>query len=742
MPKTLSWRILFTLGIIAVSCWFTFPLKERIKLGLDLQGGMHLILNVDTSKVAAGSKSSSDVTSVVIEIVRKRLDPEGVKELLIQRQGERHILVQLPGETDRGRVLKLIGQTGLLEFQLVSDNQRLIQQAIDGAVPPGHRLAEDGQGSPLLLETDQTLTGAILSDADVDAGEFGLPVVSFRLNKDGARHFGLLTGSHVGRRLAIVLDGKVQSAPVIQSRITDAGQITGRFTKEEAHDLSAVLRYGSLPAPISVEEERTVGPTLGKDSIRAGLFATAVGAAFVVAFMVGYYFVAGAIAVIALVLNLLLTLGGLGYFHASLTLPGIAGIVLTLGMAVDANVLIYERIREELKAGRPLSLAIDAGYAKAFSAILDSNMTTVVAAAFLWSFGTGPIRGFATTLTIGLIASMFTAIFVTRIVFDLLLSGSRLKTLKMAQWVPKTTIDFVGKRAICYLLSLVVLGAGVAAFILRGDNRYGVDFSGGLLQEYRFTQPMTADQLRSSLATVGLHEAVIQQYGSPNEWLLRTPDNTKAESDETILRTHEVLMNDYPSAQPTLLRNEQVGPAVGKDLRQKAWLAIAWSMVGILVYVAVRFKHWDFAAAGVIALIHDVIVAAGALCLLGRQIDMVIIAALLTIAGFSSNDTIVIYDRVRENRRLNPKLSIREVINLSINETLSRTLLTSLTVIFEVAALYWFGGEVLRDFSICLLAGFISGVYSTVYIASALVISWRPQKPAHATPRRMAAASG
>jgi len=724
MPVSFRWRIPLVLLIVGLSVWYAFPLSKRISLGLDLQGGMHLVLKVDTSKVAPEARDK-DVAAVAVEIIRNRIDQFGVREPLIQRQGKDHILVQLPGITDRERALKLIGQTALLKFHLVSDNQRLLQQALDGKIPAGFELSDDPEKTPLLLETEGALTGTVLSDAWVEAGEMGLPEVSFRMNKEGAKAFGRLTGANIGRRLAIVLDGKVQSAPTIQSRITDAGRITGRFTREEAHDLAIVLRAGALPAPISVAEERTVGPTLGRDSIRAGLMATAVGGALIVVFMVGYYLFAGMVAVLALILNLLLIMGGMGYLHATLTLPGIAGIILTLGMAVDANVLIYERMREEIRAGRPMSLAVAAGYDKAFSAIFDSNFTTVIAAVFLYWFGTGSIRGFATTLTIGLVASMFTAIFVTRVVFDFLLGLGTLKRLPMLQFIGVTKIDFIAKRYWCYGLSALIILAGSMAFMLRGENRYGIDFTGGMLQEYRFAQPIRAEQLRTTLGKVGLGDATIQQFGSPTEWLVRTPGRTEAEIQQTVSRTREAVNADYADATPQMIRMEQVGPSVGANLKEKAWLAIAWSMLGILVYVAIRFKHWDFAAAGVIALIHDVIVAAGVLSLLNRQIDMTIVAALLTIAGFSINDTIVIYDRVRENLRLHRKLGMTEVINLSINETLSRTLLTSLTVIFEVLALYFFGGEVLRDFSICLLGGFLSGVYSTVYIASALVITWR-----------------
>ncbi len=724
MPASFRWRLPVAATVIALAAWFAFPLQQRINLGLDLQGGMHLLLKMDTSKLPPENRNQ-DVAALAVEIIRNRIDQFGVREPLIQRQGADHILVQLPGVTDRERALKLIGQTALLEFQLVSDSQHLLQQAIDGTVPPGSRLSEEEDGTPVLLETGETLTGTILADAWVEAGELGLPEVSFRLNKEGARAFGRLTATNIGRRLAIVLDGKVKSAPVIQSRITDAGRITGRFTREEAHDLAIVLRAGALPAPIVVEEERTVGPTLGRDSIHDGLMATAVGLVLIIAFMVGYYLLAGVIAIVALLLNLLLTLGGLGYLQATLTLPGIAGMILTLGMAVDANVLIYERIREELRAGRPMSLAISAGYEKAFTAIFDSNVTTVIAAGFLYWFGTGPIRGFATTLIIGLVASMFTAIFITRIIFDYLLSLGMLKRLRMLQFIGQTKLDFIGKRYICYALSTLIIGAGVAAFVMRGDARYGVDFTGGLLQEYRLSRPVNADHLRATLSKVGLGEAVLQQFGSQTEWLIRTSGTTQEEIQRTVKLTREALTTDFADASPEMTRLEQVGPTAGALLREKAWLAIVWSMVGILVYVALRFRHFDFGMAGAVALVHDIVVAGGIVCLLGHQIDLIVVAALLTIAGFSINDTIVIYDRVRENLRLHRKLGIAEVINLSVNETLGRTLLTSLTVITQVFALYFFGGEVLKTFSLCLLFGFISGVYSTVYIASALVITWR-----------------
>lgn len=724
--SSLRWRVPLVLAVVAIACWYTFPLSQRINLGLDLQGGMHLILKVDTSKVPAEARDK-DVAAVAAEIIRNRIDQFGVREPQIQRQGADHILVQLPGITDRERAIKLIGQTALLEFKLVAENQRLLQQAIDGHVPNGYQPAEDENGSPLLLDNEGTLTGGILSDAWVTPGEMGWPAVSFRMTREGAKAFGRLTGANINHRLAIVLDGKVQSAPTIQSRITDSGQITGHFTAEQAHDLAIVLRAGALPAPISLEEERTVGPTLGRDSIRAGLLASAAGGLLVVIFMIVYYWIAGIVAVFALGLNLLLILGALGYLHATLTLPGIAGIMLTLGMAVDANVLIDERIREELKQGRPLSLSIDAGYDRVFSAIFDSHVTGIISAGILCWFGTGSIRGFGTTMIAGLIASLFTAVFVTRMIFDLLLTSGWLKKLSMLHLLRETKIDFIGKRRIAYALTGILTLAGAIAFVHRGAQRYGLDFTGGLMQQYRFSQPLNADQLRTTLNKVGLGHAVIQQFGAPTDWLIRTPEDNEAAIQETMAKTREALVADYGREKaPELTRLERVGPTVGKILRQKAWLAIAWSMVGIMLYVAFRFRNFEFGVAGVIALIHDVVMAGGLLCLIGRPIDLLIIVALLTIAGYSISDTVVVYDRVRENLRLiRKKTDLAEVINLSINQMLGRTILTTLTVILEVLALYFFGGEVLHDFAFCLLIGFISGVYSTVYIASPLVITWR-----------------
>jgi SecD/SecF fusion protein len=726
MFKELKWKVISIVGLIVLFTYFAFPLNKRISLGLDLQGGMHLVLRVDTSKLSDEAKK--DAVERALEVVRNRIDQFGVGEVSIQRQGLEEIVVQLPGITDRKRALDIIGRTALLEFKLVNEDPDKVKAALTGQVPDGYELKYDKENKPLLIEKAAAMTGQNISDAlvQLDRSGFGEPYVSLKFNADGAKDFGKLTTDNVGKRLAIVLDGKVNSAPVIREPIPSGeAQISGRFTYEEAADLSIVLRVGALPAPMYVEEERTIGPLLGQDSIKTGIKASLIGMAAVLIFMAGYYLTSGLIADVALLLNLLFIVGGLGLLKAllpgqqvTLTLPGIAGIVLTLGMAVDANVLINERIREELKTGRALYMAINNGYHKAFSAIFDSNLTTIIAAFFLFQFGTGPIRGFAVTLVMGLLISMFTAIVVTRTILELLLAGKVIKSLPMLSFIKPTKIDFIGKRKIFYAISLIVIVLGMASIFKKGQGAYGVDFAGGQLQEYKFQQPIQVELLRTSLKEVGLADASIQQFkDNPEVVIIRTPQ-------DTANQVEKIFKDKIPGNKFDILRIENVGPIVGQQLRKRAIMAILLALGSILVYVGFRFRHFDFAFAGVVALLHDVVVAAGLVVLSGRQIDLLIVTALLTIAGYSINDTIVIYDRVREVARGARKMNLKEIINLSVNQTLARTILTSGVTLFVVLALFGFGGEILNGLSYCLLVGFISGVYSTVFIASPLVLMW------------------
>jgi len=475
-----------------------------------------------------------------------------------------------------------------------------------------------------------------------------------------------------------------------------------------------------------IEEERTVGPLLGQDSINKGVKAAVFGSIFVVVFMAVYYLLAGVISDIALLINLLMILGGLGILpvlfpgiSATLTLPGIAGIALSLGMAVDANVLINERIREEFASGKTLRTAISNGYNRAFSAILDSHMTNLIAAFLMFQFGTGPIRGFAVTLTIGLISSLFTSVVVTHTIFETLLDIGWLKnSLPMFRLIKETKLDFIGKRKIFYTISVILIVATFIAYFKKGKEAYGIDFSGGQLQEYSFKTPPSIDRVREVVKEIGLADASIQQFkDNPRVVLIRSSE------DKSKILTDK-LKAQFSDQDIQILRIERVGPIAGKQLKAKALYAVIWSMLGILIYIAFRFKHFNFALAGIIALLHDVVVALGFLVITGKQLDLLSITAFLTIAGYSISDTIIIYDRVRENNRLYRKLSLSELINLSVNQTLGRTILTTGATLLTVLAIMLYGGAVLYNFASALFIGFISGVYSTVYIASPLVLAW------------------
>ncbi|MGE0267242.1 MAG: protein translocase subunit SecD [Candidatus Omnitrophota bacterium] len=738
MKKSLRNRILVILGVIAASFYFSLPIDKHINMGLDLKGGMHVILQVETEELNNDSKK--DAVLRCIEILRNRIDSMGVGETVIQQVGENAILVQLPGITDRETAKRMFGTTAKLEFRLVSDNPGLMKKALEGMVPKGFILKyTKDDNSAILLEDNVAMSGETITDAQVDLDPARQSYISLTLNGDGAKQFGILTKDNVGRRLAIIMDGQVLSAPNINEPIMGGkAQITGQFSYEEASILALSLRSGALPVNMHIEEERTIGPLLGQDSINSGISAAVIGGLLVLAFMLVLYFQAGLIAGIALSVNLILLFGIMGFLNAmlpasqlTLTLPGIAGIILTLGMAVDANVLINERIREEINNDRPLQSAINSGFEKALTAIIDSNTTTLIAAFMLFQFGSGPIKGFAVTLTIGIIASLFTALYVSRTLFDLGVQTKMIKKLPMLPILSGTKFDFISKRYFCYVFSSILMIVSVGALIQKKDAAYGIDFVGGQIQEYRFDKPVSPDSIRQALAPTQFSDAVIQQFDQhPENIMVRTaaldsPDTTEAGIETQITET---LKKNFPENKIELLRVEAVGPIVGKALQRAAILAIIFAIGGILIYVGFRFKHFDFATAGVIALLHDVFVTLGLLVILNRQIDLLIVTALLTIAGYSINDTIVIYDRVRENLAKKGKGSLAEIINLSVNQTLGRTILTTATTMLVVVSLYFNGGEVLNTFALALMIGFVSGTYSTVFIASPLVLAWERKK--------------
>ncbi len=718
MDKYFGWKVFLAFLVIGLSIFFAYPPQEKIHLGLDLKGGMHIVLRVETDKIP--EKHREGAVERAVEIIQNRIDQFGVREPYITKQGKGEIVVQLPGLTDQERAREIVAKTAHLEFKLVSDDEQVIKDALAGTPPAGFEIKEmEEEGRPsekIILKVEPVLTGDRLTNASVGFDSYGQSIVEVQLDGEGAKIFDSVTFQNIGKRLAIVLDGKVHSAPVIRDRIPNGrGQISGNFTVEQASDLALVLNAGALPAPVRIVEERVVGPSLGQDSIRKGVYASIGGAAMVVLFMAVYYLFPGLIASFAVLLNLVIMMGILARSGASLTLPGIAGVILTMGMAVDANVLINERMREERKLGKAIRSIIAAGYHKSFSAILDSNVTTVLSALILLWFGSGPVRGFAVTLTIGLAASMFTALFVTRIIFDYLTRDRRQISLRMLGGFGEFKMNWMGWRLWGNLLSAVAVLVCLGAIIVKGPKQLGIDFTGGTVEEIHLNQEINLGKIREVLAKAGLPDAMLQYYGPPEERniLIRT----KTESTIVIQKALADLLGKENFE---VRRSETLGPAAGSALFQKALKALGLALLIILVYMTWRF-NLKYAVGGIVALLHDAAVAAGVFFLTGRELSLPIIAALLTIIGFSINDTIVIYDRIRENMKIYRKESLTYNINLSINQMFSRTIITSLTALFGIISLLIFGGPALNDFAFVLLVGFISGVYSTVFVASSLI---------------------
>lgn len=724
-------RIIIILIVIAGCALSVYPIQKRINLGLDLKGGMHLILKVDNEELKS-DEAKNDAVLRSMEVLRNRIDGLGVGETLIQRQGQNQILVQLPGVTDRNKAIEMVGRVARLEFHLVNPDAQKLSEALAGNVPEGFMLLPTKEkGGKLLVSKDIALGGESIKDARVDFDRTGMqPKISLAFNDEGAKVFGDLTSAHVNESLAIVLDNEVMSAPNIREPIlSGTAEITGNYKFEEASLLALALRSGALPVPMHIEEERTIGPLLGKDSIEAGVKAVMLGAILIIGFMSLYYFLGGVIASFALVINFGMILGSMGLLNilmpeaqVTLTLPGIAGIILTLGMAVDANVLINERIREEINNGLPLNAAVKAGYARAWSAILDSHVTSLIAGVMLFEFGSGPIKGFAVTLTTGLIASLFSSIYVTRTIYIWLLSGNMIKSLPMMHIFTKPNFNFLNKRNICFVLSGFLLIWGMYNLVQKKDAAYGIDFAGGQIQEFKFEKPVNADQLRDIFKEERLGHAVIQTFpNAPETVIIRTPED----SHEQVIGIFKSKLADNKFQ---VLRIEKVGPVVGQALRNKAIYAIVLALLGMLIYVGFRFKHFDFAAASVVAIFHDVLITLGLVVLMGRQIDLLVVTALMTVAGYSINDSIIIYDRVRENVPKAKNKGLAEIINDSINQTLGRSVLTTFVTLLSVLALYFVGGEVLNTFALVLILGFVFGTYSTVYIVSPLFLMWHGNK--------------
>jgi SecD/SecF fusion protein len=720
----------------------------RIKLGLDLQGGTAFVLQMDTSKLADTNETAAAL-SQAIEVLRKRVDRFGVAEPVIQSEGNDRIRVQLPGlsQADKESAKEQLQKSAYLEFRMVHDNSDQILANGD-PIPLGYELLKHVEQLPnnktrveeyvVKKKPENGLAGDIVQSARVMRGTLGQPEIDFTLTPDGAKKFGEVTAANVGHRLAIVLDGQLYSAPNIQSPIeTGEGQITGDYTIQQATELANVLQ-NPLKAPLKIIYSSDVDPTLGKDSIRSGINASIYGVVFVSGFMLIYYLFAGLAANIALITNIIILLGVMCAVGTTFTLPGIAGGVLTVGMAVDANVLIYERIREELAKGKSLRGAIDAGYARAFGTIFDSHITTIISSLILIWKGTGEIQGFGVTLTIGVAASLFTALVVTRLIFNFLIDRNIIKSLPMLHVIRSAKVNFMGAAKPLFIVTWLFVIVSIGFGISRGHQLFGVDFRGGDSARYSFTQKVGEQAIRSALAGIGEQDPQIQYQtdvsnGKETLQLTTSPDSAA--------RVQAALEKNLPQAHFKLESSQHVGATMGRDILQSAIIASLLALFGILVYVAFRYE-FSFAVAAVIAVFHDVLFTIGAYCLAnvtsGRQFNATVVAALLTIIGFSINDKIVIFDRIREDLKLGVRGTFREIINQALNQTLSRTIITSGTVFLATLSLYIFGGGVINDFAFTFLVGIIVGTYSSIYIASVIVLWWhkgqRPAIGANATP--------
>ena len=597
------------------------------------------------------------------------------------------------------------------------------------------RKGKKAKVSMFFIKKRWDMSGKNVSEAFPSLDQFGQRQIILRFNNKGAKHFAKLTSDNIGRQLAIVLDNKLYSAPTIQTAITGgSAEISGKFSQEECKAISDALVSGSLPFEIKVEAIFNTDPTLGKANVVNGIWAGIIALIVVVLFISIYYLRAGLVAIFALAVNVILVLGALAAFDATLTLPGIAGIILTMGMAVDANVLIFERIREELNKGKNLSTAITQGYQHAFVTIIDANLTTLFTALILMKVGTGPVKGFAVTLSIGIFTSVFTALFLTRLIFDYFERFFKFKTMTMCSWLKDPKLDFLGKRKIAFGISATLIIFSLVFCLTKGSNMLGIDFTGGTQFTFSYEDRVPIQEIRDTLKQQGYDAKVTyktslgaQADNKKLEILIRKNVKIEDNKGEKIVSPKEkigALLNaKFTKAKFAGGHESSLGGLVGWEFSKSAIYAIVLAFLGIILYISIRFE-FAYAIASIIALMHDVIIATGIFVLCGNEVSLPVVAALLTIIGYSLNDTIVVFDRIREGLTLNPDMHYKKVINMSINKTLSRTILTSLTTLLVLIILFFFGGIAINDFVLVMLLGVIIGTYSSIFVASPIVAYW------------------
>ena len=702
----------------------------QIQLGLDLKGGSSFLVAMDTSKLDTNKVDyASGALAQAVEVLRRRVDSIGVAEPDIRPVGDNKIMIQLPGlsEADQAEAKRLVTEAAFLEFALVHKDSRTLID--NGITPPGYKkyalTTKDDAGNSFTsdvlveLENKYGLKGEYITSASPSRNPLTQePMILFGFNSDGGAAMFQLSSKNIGERMAIILDGKLISAPTLQSAINSNGQITGDFTQEEAATIANAL-LNPLKAPLKIEEEMSVEPSLGADSVKSGFNAALYGVIAVAVFMLIYYWFSGLVANFALVLNLIILMGVMCYLDAALTLPGIAGIVLTIGMAIDANVLIFERIREELKAGKGPQGAVETGYSKAFGTIIDANLTTLIVSVILMTMGTGPVKGFGVTLTVGICASMFTALVVTRLVFDVFKNYGTGHGFRL---LDEPKFNFMGLAKYAFVISWILVAVGIGTGISRGEDALGVDFKGGDQITLEFTSDAkTGDgpETEELRAAIGQDSQIQYQAasGGKTKRLQVTVDFGKGE------QAYTTLTEKFPDAEFKKVSQLRTGPSISGEILQGATKSLLIALFAILVYVTFRYE-FSFALGAILAICHDVLMTLGLFFLWEGELSAPVMAAVLTIIGFSINDTIVIFDRIREDLKLNVKGSFTEIMNGAISKTLSRTIITSGTTLLAAGSLFLFGGGAIHSFAFVLVTGVLTGTFSSIFIAGSLVL-WK-----------------
>lgn len=743
-------------GLCGLCLLGLIPPDKTLKGGIDIVGGSSFTLrvqpNVDPTDGRVIPLTERDLDNV-IETIQKRLNAMGTADMLIAKSGEDTVIVQMPGMEPEAadEVRATLQKVAKLELKEVSrQSGQLAEQVLNGTeVVPGYKAykheGETDAGDPftdyLLLTRRAAITGADVADAWPEQAGTKFNVGIKLTGEGGEKMTNLTKDMREGvDRIAVLLDDEVLTAPVVQT--TPLGRnfvIMGQDSFDEASTLASNL-LNPLENALKIEEERTVSPTLGAAVVQQGVTSAVVGLALTALFILIYYRTAGIIALIALAVNCVLIFGAMAMGGFTFTLPGIAGIILTIGMAVDANVLIYERLREELAAGKSLRTAIDTAYEKAFSAIFDSNITSLITAVILFWKASSTVAGFAVTLTIGLIGSMFSAILVTRVFFRWGIDSGFLKNLSLLNIFKSTTWDFLGKRRIAFAISCVLFLCSVAGFALHRTDALGVDFTGGTIISFKF--PEDSEGIRAADAENALKDLdtlakpFVQEENIPNSGELLTIRAATEDADkieDTLREAFPMLSERVPKLNDAGedtgddkwaidASQDSVSATAGSAFLKNSSIALGLGLIAIMLYISIRFE-FSFALGAFVAVVHDVVIAVGLIILFGGELSLIHVGAILTIAGYSINDTIIVFDRIRESL-LTKRGEIKELMNLAINATLSRTLLTSMTTIATVAILAIFGGAALRDFSTMILVGLIVGTYSSIFVASPVVLWW------------------